>query len=454
MRTADLAELIAGTIAGEKAYNVPRLCIDLGLAAGDEAEAFRSKRLYALQRLEGLDLPALSVVGEKLLARVEADELSEALLRLRETGFPGISSITRQRILDFLALRNDIGGRRGILELLSSVWPLTAMPSSDYRFTNAADDISQHMVLNNDWTISYLFDYLELRTCSQQRFFAFLAQIVHPLSLDGATQTELVQSLNALLEADGFELSVCEVLSGFSVYGIRQRLTGVAGRPKNLIFASNGPKPDLVLADAINNDVRIVRNQENCLVYDQPFAQNGLGWSGLVDWWNATEYAARLGKGERTLYRRLSESLGSEPERRLFKQYYRRWRKELGDRLPALIPQVYLHFDPHTMRDRLNVGVLPRQRMDFLILLSSHERVVIEVDGKQHYAEGERASPEYYGRMVAADRDLRLLGYEVYRFGAAELLDTEYGSTIDQFFSRLFAKHRVVPSDLPPLRST
>jgi hypothetical protein len=34
------------------------------------------------------------------------------------------------------------------------------------------------------------------------------------------------------------------------------------GGVKNLIFAANGPKPELVLRDAVNNDVEIARNGE------------------------------------------------------------------------------------------------------------------------------------------------------------------------------------------------
>jgi very-short-patch-repair endonuclease len=60
--------------------------------------------------------------------------------------------------------------------------------------------------------------------------------------------------------------------------------------------------------------------------------------------------------------------------------------------------------------------------MDFLLLLPGRQRVVIEVDGKQHYAEGDAASPRLYGEMVAEDRRLRLRGYEVYRFGGYELV--------------------------------
>jgi very-short-patch-repair endonuclease len=83
--------------------------------------------------------------------------------------------------------------------------------------------------------------------------------------------------------------------------------------------------------------------------------------------------------------------------------------------------------------------------MDFLILFADRSRAVIEVDGKQHYADGEYASPARYAEMVAEDRRLRLAGYEVYRFGGAELqpddLDSE--NRVRRFFSELFERHHV-----------
>ena len=76
--------------------------------------------------------------------------------------------------------------------------------------------------------------------------------------------------------------------------------------------------------------------------------------------------------------------------------------------------------------------------MDFLLLFSHHQRVVIEVDGVLHYTNGEgKPSPKRYSEMVAADRDLRLAGYEVYRFGGSELHDP---TVCDAFFRRLFQK--------------
>jgi very-short-patch-repair endonuclease len=38
--------------------------------------------------------------------------------------------------------------------------------------------------------------------------------------------------------------------------------------------------------------------------------------------------------------------------------------------------------------------------MDFLLLLPNRSRVVVEVDGKQHYADAGRADPARYAEMV------------------------------------------------------
>ena len=68
-------------------------------------------------------------------------------------------------------------------------------------------------------------------------------------------------------------------------------------------------------------------------------------------------------------------------------------------------------------------------------------RVVVEVDGKQHYAVGDSASPRLYTEMVAEDRALRLKGYKVFRFGGYELSeDPNAPAMLRQFFDDLEAR--------------
>lgn len=213
---------------------------------------------------------------------------------------------------------------------------------------------------------------------------------------------------------------------------------GVDGKMKNLIFAADGPKPEIVLDDALNNVIRITKNEKYCLVFDQPLSEQGLTWRELTRWWAGTNVLDD--ETERTksheLYHRLMRSLGSNgAEQLMFRTYCSLYRSH-GFDLPALVPQVYLHYDPYTRRTG---ATLPRQRMDFMLLLPGRRRIVLELDGIQHYAEADRqASPTLYAQMMSEDRKLRLAGYEVFRFGGAEFIDhTAAAQMLDSFFREL-----------------
>jgi hypothetical protein len=210
---------------------------------------------------------------------------------------------------------------------------------------------------------------------------------------------------------------------------------GVDGELKNLIFAANGLKPRIVLKDAVNNTIEIVENAEFCLVYDRPLAENGLTWLDLISWWTSEYEQSAVSEQDarRNLYDRLLASMAdNEVEQFVFAEYCKR-----GLDQPALIPQVYLHYDPYTRRTG---GTLLQQRMDFLMLLPNRRRVVLEIDGVQHYADEQgRAVPRKYAQMVSADRELQLAGYEVHRFGGHEFVNREAAADmISDFFNELF----------------
>ncbi len=104
------------------------------------------------------------------------------------------------------------------------------------------------------------------------------------------------------------------------------------------------------------------------------------------------------------------------------------------DENPVLIPQVYMHYDPKDKKVREyygNSSGLKFQRMDFLILYKGH-RVIIEIDGKEHFE-----NTEEYSRQCAYDREMRFLGYDVFRLGGHELT-YNFDSTVSKFFKLLF----------------
>lgn len=76
--------------------------------------------------------------------------------------------------------------------------------------------------------------------------------------------------------------------------------------------------------------------------------------------------------------------------------------------------------------------------MDFLPLLPQGVRVVVEVDGKHHYADSAgTADVHRYSRMVKGDRELKLAGYEVFRFGTAELQAPTAKADVKAFFDQM-----------------
>ncbi|MET3821398.1 hypothetical protein [Burkholderia sp. lyk4-R2A-23] len=93
-------------------------------------------------------------------------------------------------------------------------------------------------------------------------------------------------------------------------------------------------------------------------------------------------------------------------------------------------------------------------------MLEQGVRIVIEIDGRHHYAASDPHAPDRfiantqrYAEMVAEDRRLRLIGYEVfYRFGDHEFLDVDLEERkvgpnaqqrVAEFIDRLVAKHGV-----------
>ena len=122
--------------------------------------------------------------------------------------------------------------------------------------------------------------------------------------------------------------------------------------------------------------------------------------------------------------------------------------KQRNNNLPALIPQVYCFYDPKSARMRGGQSYIFHQRMDFLILMPNWVRVVVEIDGIQHYSIERNATPELYAKMVEDDRKLSLYGYDVYRFGGQEFVDKEdvVKKKIESFIMDLFKKYEIIPS--------
>ncbi|SOZ24686.1 conserved hypothetical protein [Cupriavidus taiwanensis] len=465
-----LRDLIANAIAIAKANDVPDVCVRLGIqqAVGpdDAQEAFGSKRRYVRRRILARDEPALLELAALVLREYHSEDLAETVSEMTHHTEHRVSQLVRRDVLKVLNSLPTLFGELNLIDSLEEVFGAGALQDGDSWWaenTSLRAQVVQHCLRNDDWSHEELLTQCGTLTCSQTRFFALLGKLLHPLTRRDVEQAELATDIGNALKRDGFTVRQTSVESGYAIYSVVRAQAGVAGAMKNLIFASTGEKPELVFRDALNNDVEITRHADKVLVFDRPLPSSGLlRWKDLRDW-----YAERRGitdavSAKEQLFRRLRQAVvctQSPGEFALFQGYYERYGGELGDRMPALIPQVYLHYDPYTRRERGDEKFLARQRMDFLLMLDQGVRIVIEIDGRHHYGVQDSNAPERYianaeryAEMAVEDRRLRLMGYEVYRFGGYEFLDVDFErrkvgpkaqQCIVDFFDRLLSKHGV-----------
>lgn len=463
-----ISEAIAANV---KAYNVPSACVRVGIqesvGESDASEAFGSKRSYVKNRLLSRTQLDLLRIAEAVLLEYASDDLSDTVSEMTRHTEYRVTELVRRDVLKTINPVYQLFGELSLLDTLSEIFGAAVIkddPGGILGRDSLERQIVQHCLRNADWSHEDLLIRCGALSCSQARFFGLLEKLLHPMTRRDAEQSELADRITQSLKRDGFTVRQIGAESGYSVYGVVHAQSGVSGEMKNLIFASIGEKPELVFRDAVNNDVEIVKNADKVLVFDRPLPSSGLlQWQDLQEWWTHTYGVVDANVAKAQLYRRLLQSVRSARsagEYALFHCYYERYGTLLGPKMPVLIPQVYLHYDPYTRRERGDEQVLARQRMDFLLMLDQGVRIVLEVDGRHHYAVQDTVHPDVYvanvkryAEMAVEDRRLRLAGYEVYRFGGHEFMDVDMQQltigpqaqqVVTAFFDRLLKKHRVL----------
>jgi hypothetical protein len=428
---------------------LPAICSQLGIPS-PIPEGSKRERMYA--SFDATLDEALPGVARQLIARFAPprslrNEIQE-LLWADEPG-PPIPKRFRREIAQSLEASDLYIDAEKFDDLITSLFDIEDTPPLDFfdaRRKSLRAQINQHVYRNpGDWTPEDLFERLGAYECSARRFCLFLEGLASAdVRPDEASQRWFIERVNESLRPCGVSLRETGTNEGYPVFAIVPHGVGPAGRAKNLIFASSD-KPDLRFRDAVNNDIEIVSNADRVLIYDRPIGAEGLRWSDLQAWWAERERLEDPEQAKQTLYRRLRKSLpsNSPPQLLLFEAFFKKFGRAVPH-LPALLPEVWLHWDPKTAAER-GADALARFRMDFLLLLPRGPRVVIEVDGKHHYADQQgRASAQRYAAMMVSDRELRLAGYEVFRFGAAELDDEgQSKAMVGEFFAALFKRYGV-----------
>lgn len=442
-----LEPLIVGLKDAGTHTMLPDFCEELGLSAPDGDGSKRERMEASFNAVANEELPA---VAQRFLAwrrpgAVTRNRIQELLWV--DSACPEIPKRIRREVARAMESVGLYGDARRFDELLDRLWVLDTDPWGGMLGEPAGlrQEIQQHVHNHpEDWSAEVLFDNLGAYGCSDQRFAFFLEGLASAdVRPDEGAQRRFVACVNVPLRSCGVELREAGMEGGYPVFSIASLHAGVRGRPKNLIFASP-QKPDLRFRDALDNDIEIVTNVDQVLVYDRPIGMEGLRWSDLQQWWSETQGIQDAKDAKSSLYYRLRGSLpdNSPPQTVLFDAFFQGFRGAVPQ-LPALLPEVWLHWDPRTVKERGRDALL-RFRMDFLLLLPQGIRVVVEVDGKHHYATSDGlADVHRYAEMATADRELKLAGYEVFRFGASELQAPDAKVRVKNFFESVFKRYGV-----------
>lgn len=439
-------------------------CQRLGLPASPHEEGLTKRQRFdrSFAALPDSDLPA---VAERVLELDGWSLDTTARNAIQDAMWAGQPTVeipqrTRREIARALEpeLENLAAQGDRFRTLLDRLWVLDNEPLSVFlgNETGLRSQIDRHVFrFTGDWTVEDLFEALGALRAEHPRFVRFLVGLVAAdVVPDEPMQRRLVEILDPHLRAVGAELRETGAKDGYPVFNLMSTRTGRARSPRILIFATLA-KPDIRIEDVLDLDIEILSDQDNVLVYDRPISGNGLLWRDLHTWWKDTRQITNDDEAKKSLYYRLEASLpkNSAAQWNLFKLYHKLHRRDVPG-LPALLPEVWFHWDPKTIRAR-GSAAMTHHRMDFLLLLPGGYRVVLEVDGAQHYstagADGDwkNAKPDRdeYARMVRGDRNLKLSGYEVFRFGTAELEQPQAAEELLRtFFASLFREFKVAPA--------
>lgn len=287
-----------------------------------------------------------------------------------------------------------------------------------------------------DWTTVEFFKDIGALDGGDRRFALFLEGLLSgSVNPNEVRQRELVVAISPTLARAGLKIVESGTTDGYPDFAIVG--AGVRPRPTQLIlFASQHAKPELRIRDVLEQSIEVLTGDDTVLAYDVPVDESGLTWRDIESWWSRRRDIPG-GQAKQELWRRLVTTCAdaSPAQREFFIAYYNYAKGQ--DPLFALLPEVWLHWDP-VSRARRGENAYLNQRMDFLMLLPGMRRVVLEVDGKQHYATSAgKPSPRIYSDTVRGDRELRLSGYEVYRFSGYELEVDRTAHTVREFFDRL-----------------
>lgn len=178
-------------------------------------------RLKTVLETETQDWYSAKIVPAKICKKEWRDQKSD------------LSRQTRVNIFDGLRLEDARwNGELDDVEFLSRIFDLQALPSNDPRFDDAAGDIWQHCINNEDWEPDWIFSdhRFKLLDGPAETFLSFLCETVNPVVRPNRDESlKLVRHFNDQLRPIGWEIYEEERIAGRPRFAYRV-LTHNGGR--------------------------------------------------------------------------------------------------------------------------------------------------------------------------------------------------------------------------------
>jgi hypothetical protein len=289
---------------------IPELLFKLGL---DDCTEYDSKRRHLQKAVEAAGDVQIVAAAQRALELIgfevhERDQLQE--LVWDDGTAPVIPGRYRRELAEKLNAIDLYMERDAFEQVLNEFWRIDTMsfvnlirPTPTLR-----QEIVRHYIENPDWDAVTLFDKLGAFQSSHPRFGRFVEALASSQVLPNEpAQRKFIEIVNDILKACGVHVVVGVGEDAFLTASLAYVGTGKQSSPKNLIFAST-TKPDLRLGNALDNDIEVMSDPTDVLIYDRPIGSSGLLWRDLQAWYSQA-YGVEESQAKKSLYRRLEASL-------------------------------------------------------------------------------------------------------------------------------------------------
>jgi len=156
-------------------------------------------------------------------------------------------------VLDEMRVRQTVWyGTLDQVRFLERLFDLSVLPSFDSRFENAAQDIWQHCINNDDWPLDWIYtdERFNLYTLPQEKFLDLIAEVLHPIVRAELTeQTELATAFNGHLRSAGWELVEDIVVNGRPKYVPEQRIHALSNATQRITAVAASLSSEVLYED-------------------------------------------------------------------------------------------------------------------------------------------------------------------------------------------------------------